>query len=63
MSTYFKNDLNEETSSKSGTFRIFINYINAFNDKLQFFKFERWVIIGILGIIFIIRLIQTAGKQ
>jgi hypothetical protein len=62
MSTYFKNDSDgESTSSISGLNKI-LKYFEVINDKLQFYKYERWVAVGVLLIFYIIRLLLTGGN-
>jgi hypothetical protein len=59
MSTYFKEDPNE-----SGTDNLIdkiSNYYQAVNDKVQFFKKERWIVVAVLAIFYFIRLIISGG--
>lgn len=62
MSTYFKNDLDERSSSSEGGFQKIMLYFQAINDKVQFFKRERWIAVGVLAFFYFIRLIMTGGK-
>ena len=65
MSTYFKDDQdnNSNTEKQNGIFTRLANFIQALSDKLQFYKKERWVVIGFLVFIYIIRLYLTGGYQ
>lgn len=65
MSHYFQNDPNFAFSSNENSLtnnygKIMI-YLRALNDKIQFFKLERWVIVGVLVLFYFIRLIMTGG--
>jgi hypothetical protein len=63
MSMYFKDD---ELSARAGggdnSFLTKVNlYYNAISDKVQFYKHERWIGIGILGLFFVLRIFMTGG--
>jgi hypothetical protein len=64
MSTYFK-DENDNSSfgNSKGIFNTISIYWNAINDKIQFYKKERWTVIGVLGFIYLLRLIMTGGEH
>jgi hypothetical protein len=60
MSTYFKNDhLNE--NEESAVINKFFIYLNVINDKVQFYKQERWIVVAILVLFYFIRLLVTGG--
>ena len=61
MSTYFKEDFSAEHRENENLFTKASNYIQALNDKLQFFKKERWIAVGFIIFFYIIRLIMTGG--
>jgi hypothetical protein len=59
MSTYFKEI---ETDDNSGNiFYKIWRYYQSFNDKIQFFRKERWISIGVLSLIFLLRIFLTEG--
>jgi|LauGreDrversion4_2_1035121.scaffolds.fasta_scaffold1762818_1 hypothetical protein len=62
MSNYFKDDLlNENQKGNENIITRVYNYLQAFNDKVQFFKKERWIVVGLLVVFYLIRLIITGG--
>jgi hypothetical protein len=61
MSTYFKEDPNEGGSDNFMDKAY--NYYQAINDKVQFYKKERWIVVAVLAIIYFIRLIMTGGIE
>lgn len=62
MSTYFKNDSQDDDSNNFGSKlqKLYI-YMQTFNDKIQFYKNERWIAAGVMTLFFLIRLIWTGG--
>jgi hypothetical protein len=62
MSTYFKDENSGENSNDNNIFSKISTYSQAFNDKIQFYKTQRWGVVGFLGFIFLIRLIYTGGN-
>lgn len=61
MSTYFKEDPNEGISNN--LLDKAHNYYQAINDKVQFFKKERWIVVAVLAIFYFLRLIITGGIE
>jgi hypothetical protein len=64
MSTYFEGEAlkkNQEDFAINPISRIF-NYYDAIFDKIQFYFTERWATVGILSILYILRLFYTQGK-
>lgn len=62
MSLYFQEDNDSNAfNSTPGLFTKASRYFYALNDKLQYYKKERWAIVGFLGLIYLIRLITTKG--
>lgn len=65
MSTYFKQEeLNNQQNSNSAPDNLFMKvskYYSAINDKLQFFKTQRWMFIGVMALFYFIRIIMTNG--
>jgi hypothetical protein len=62
MSTYFKDDLNEDNNNSTSSLNKFYKYFQATNDKIQYFKYERWTVVVILSFFYLIRLILTGGN-
>jgi hypothetical protein len=62
MSTYFKNDTQEVLDASGGGITKLFSYLHAINDKVQFYKNERWMLVIVLAVFFLIRLILTGGK-
>jgi len=62
MSTYFKDEASETDSTSQGLFGKLSLYYQAISDKLQFYKRERWVVVGVVGVFYIIRIFITKGK-
>lgn len=64
MTSYFKDDQNDYGDKTSGGLldRIFL-YQQAFSDKLQFYKTHRWISVGVMAVLFMIRLFITKGKK
>ena len=63
MSTYFNGDIPKEGADESiNPISRFLRYYDAVFDKLQFYFIERWVSIGILSVLFMLRLYITQGK-
>ncbi len=62
MSTYFKEDLLNESRENENIVNKAYNYMQALNDKVQFFKKERWIVVAVLVIFFLIRIFLTGGK-
>lgn len=67
MSNYFKeNDINSfnygSDSSGKNIFHKFQLYYNAINDKLQYYKSERWISIAVLVLLYLIRILYTQGS-
>jgi hypothetical protein len=61
MSTYFKEDPNEGNSENLVDKAY--NYCQAINDKVQFYKKERWVVVGLITVFYFIRILITGGKK
>ena len=61
MSTYFKEDQLNENESEN-IFSKTYNYVQALNDKVQYFKRERWAVVAILVVFYLLRLVCTGGK-
>jgi hypothetical protein len=64
MSNYFNGDIpknNEDDSAINPISRMF-KYYDAIFDKLQFYFMERWVSVGVISFLYIIRLQITQGK-
>jgi hypothetical protein len=63
MSNYFKDDLlNENQKENENIITKAYNYIQTINDKVQFLKKERWIIVGLLVVFYLIRLFMTGGR-
>ncbi len=62
MSTYFKEEQDRIETNDSIFFRIWRNY-QSLNDKIQFYRTERWSLIGFLALIFFLRIYFTQGKN
>ena len=63
MSTYFKNDKANDNEDSNNILNKSLIYFNVLNDRVQFFKKERWIVVGILVLIYLIRIILTGGKK
>ena len=63
MSTYFKDELNDNEKGSGGIIGKLSLYYQAFSDKLQFFKTSRWIAVAVLGVFYAIRLFMTKGKK
>jgi len=62
MSTYFKDEQTNGLDNESeGFFGKMGLYYQAFSDKLQYFKKQRWIAVGILTVFYLIRLFVTKG--
>ncbi len=62
MSTYFEKGESQKSTEESSSFFNKINiYSNAIKDKLIKYRKERWIIVFILLIIYIIRIFITKG--
>ena len=62
MSTYFDEGESQKSTEESSSFFNKINiYSNAIKDKLIKYRKERWIIVFILLIIYIIRIFITKG--
>jgi hypothetical protein len=62
MSNYFKDDLlNENQKENENIITKAYNYVQTINDKVQFFKKERWIVVGLLVFFYLIRLFITGG--
>ncbi len=62
MSTYFKDELNDSSDKASeGLFGKISLYNQAVSDKLQYFKKERWIAVGVLAVLYLIRIFVTKG--
>ncbi len=62
MSTYFKESDTNSSQDAQGIFKKLGNYYQAFNDRIQLYKTERWLIVAGLFLFFLIRLIKTGGN-
>lgn len=62
MSTYFKDEGNVNPNGGENIFSKIWKYYHAVNDKIQYYKQERWLAIGAMGLFFFIRMIFTGGK-
>jgi hypothetical protein len=62
MSTYFKEEQEKIETNDSIFFRIW-RYYQSMNDKIQFYRTERWSLIGFLALIFFLRIYFTQGKN
>ena len=59
MSTYFKESELDDNSSSYIT-RVW-RYYQSINDKIQFYRKQRWALIFVLMLIFLLRLYLTNG--
>ena len=62
MSSYFKNDSANDNEDSNNILNKSLIYLNVLNDRVQFYKKERWVVVAILVLIYLIRVIMTGGK-
>lgn len=60
MSTYFKEEQENLNSSDNIITKIW-RYYQGISDKIQYYKKERWTLIGFLTLIFLLRLYVTNG--
>jgi hypothetical protein len=63
MSKYFKDENSEESMKDSGIFYQISLYVQSINDKLQFYKSQRWIAVAFIAFLYLIRLIMTGGKR
>ena len=61
MSTYFKEEQNNIETNDSIFFKLWRQY-QSFNDKIQFYRTERWSIIAVLALFFFLRIYFIQGK-
>lgn len=62
MSTYFKDEQTNGFDKESeGFFGKIGLYHQAFSDKLQYFKKQRWIAVGVLTVFYMIRIFVTKG--
>jgi hypothetical protein len=62
MSTYFKEGENIPPSQESGSaLQSFNKYYQIINDRIQFYKRERWTVIALLALLYLIRCLITKG--
>lgn len=63
MSTYFKDEHSNDKLNDDNIFNKISTYSQAINDKIQFYKNQRWGVVGFLAFIYLIRLVMTGGKN
>ncbi len=63
MSSYFKNDSANDNEDSNNILNKSFIYLNVLNDRVQFYKKERWIVVAILVLIYLIRIIMTGGKK
>lgn len=63
MSTYFKPWENENLTEAAdqNIFQKFSAYYNQINDKLLYYKNERWITVGVLALLYTIRILISGG--
>ena len=62
MSTYFREGDSKLSTEPKSAFSKIADYYTAFNNRIQLYKTERWLIVGALFIFFLIRLVKTGGN-
>jgi hypothetical protein len=66
MSTYFKDESDNPTSSSDDKNSIFYKisvYYQALMDKIQYYKKERWIAVAVLGFFYLLRIAWTKGRN
>jgi hypothetical protein len=63
MSSYFNEENPNTTANSRNPLYILHNCFQIINDKIHFYKYQRWAVVACLALCFLIRLIITKGKQ
>jgi hypothetical protein len=62
MSTYFKEGENTGTAGSSNPIHMVNNWLQVISDRIHLYKTQRWLVVVILGLFFLIRLVYTKGS-
>jgi hypothetical protein len=62
MSTYFKDDDIGMNASRNPV-NVITKWIQVISDRIHLYKVERWGVVAVMALIFLIRLFMTKGRD